>query len=142
MALSKPKKNGEFFEPKNHVNDLILVVEGKSILHDQPHEYQGKRTTRSVATADIYCFRNSADIEAQEPSLILKDAQVTAQILATDLVRNGWMEGEAGLATIRRPGQAFVYRDDFTPEAEAAAVAWYEAREAERAAAADDMPDY
>lgn len=142
MALTKPQGGGTFFEPKNHTNDLILVIEGKKILKDQPHEYQGKKGVRDVGIADIACFRNSADIEAQVPSMILKDAQITAQILVSDLERNGWLDGGGGMAVIRRPGQAFVYRDDFSAEAEAAAAAWYENRDKARAEAAADMPEF
>lgn len=142
MALTKAKKAGDYFEPKNHMQDLILVIEGKKFLRDQPHEYQGKKSTRDIAIADIACFRNYEDLEKQEPSLILEDAFITAQILVADIERNGWIDGEGGLATIRKPGQAYVYRDDFTPEAEAAAIAWYERRGAEVAANLDQVPDF
>lgn len=142
MALTKPQAGGSFFKPADHTNDLILVIEGKRILKDQKHTYQGKESLRDVGVADIAVFRDSSDIENREPSMILKDCQITSQILVSDLERNGWMDGGAGLAVIRRPGQAFVYRDDFSKDAEEAATAWYEAREAERTAALDDMPSF
>lgn len=144
MALSKASTGGTFFKPGDHTADQILVIEGKRILKDQPYTEYGteKKGVRDIAVADVFCFRTSADLEAQEPSLVLKDAQITHAVLVSDLVANGWLEGDAGMVTIRRPKQSFVYRTDFTPEAEAAAEAWYNKREAARSEAASDLPDF
>lgn len=142
MALSKPKSGGAFFKPADHVNDLILVIEGKRILRDQTHTFEGVTTKRDIAVADIAIFRDSAALASGEPSEILKDAQITNTILVADVESNGWLDGGAGLAVIRKAGRAYVYRDDFTAEAEEAATKWYEARNAAREEAKADMPSF
>ena len=145
MALTKASAGGDYFNPKDHMLDLAIIIEGKRILKDQDHEYDGVKSKRDVAIADISCFRNYEDIENETPSLILEGANVTASILVSDIEANGWLDGEGGVAVIRKPKRAYVFRSDaenLKPDAEAAAFAYYERRNAEVEANLDDVPDY
>ena len=131
---------GGFFEAKNHLHDLAIVIEAKKILRDQPHEYEGIKSTRDVAVADIACFRNSQDVETATPSVVMKDAQITNAVLVKNVDEEEWV-GVAAITQVIKPKRAFIFESKgITPEAEAAAAKWYEQREAKRQAAADDMP--
>ena len=143
MSESPFKKavgGGEFFKPADNIHDIAIVIEAKKILRDQPHEYQGVKTTRDVAIADIACFRNSQDVATATPSAVFKGAQITAGILVADIERNDWL-GVPAVTVIRKPKQAYVYRNEVSADAEAAAAKWYSEREAKRESAAADMPE-
>lgn len=131
---------GDFFKPAEHIHDLAIVIEAKKILRDQPHEYEGIKSTRDVAVADMAFFRNQADVDSKTPSVILKGAQITNQILVADVERNEWL-GEAAVTVVRKPKRPYVWRNEVAADAEAAAAAWFENRDKARAAAADDMPE-
>lgn len=131
---------GTFFKAAEHVSDLAIVFEFKSIKRDQPG-YKGEGR-RDLAIADIACFRNSEDVEKATPSLIIKDAVITGQVLVDDVANNDWV-GKSTVQVIRRPNKAYVYRDnstDLTEVAEKAAIEWFTAREA--AVAAVDVPAF
>lgn len=131
---------GVFFDAKNHMNDLALLIEPVRILKDQPHEYEGVKSTRSVAVVNIAVFANSEAIETQTPSEILENAQITSSILVQDIETNGWI-GEAACQVIRKGGRAYVWRDP-EPEHEKAVEAYYLAREAEVAANLTEVPSF
>lgn len=142
MSTSPFKKavgGGDYFKPADHLHDLAIVIEAKRILRDQPHEVDGVKMTRDVAVADMAFFRNQADVDSKTPSLILKGAQITSKILVADIETNGWLEAPA-VTVIRKPKRAYVYRNEVAPDAEAAAAEWFENRDKQRAAAAEDMP--
>lgn len=133
---------GDFFKPKDHLHDLAIVLEPKKILRDQPHEYEGKKTTRDIAICDMAFFRNSQDVQTATPSLVKEGVQITSQILVADVERNDWM-GKIACVVIRKPKQAYVYRpNEVAPDARAAAAQWIKNREAAYKEALDDMPDF
>lgn len=147
MALATASGAGDFFKPADHLHSPAIVLEVKRILRDQPHEYEGVKSTRDVGVADIAIFRDSADIAAKKPSIIMKNASITNKILVDDLVTNGWFDERTGESTpavtvVRKPKRAFVWRNEIAAEAAEAANAWYENREAEVAANLNDVPAF
>lgn len=137
--FAKRISGGDYLKAADHVNDLAIILEPKKVLKDQPHEIDGIKGIRDVAIADVTCFRNSEDVESGVPSLILKDVQITNQILVADVERNDWL-GKVALVTIEKAKRAFVYRDVVFPGAEAAAIAFYDKRNADIAANLDAAP--
>lgn len=132
---------GDFFKAADHASDLAIILEPTKILRDQPTEYEGVKSTRDIAIADVSCFRNSEDVENETPSVVLKDVQITNQILVSDIERNDWL-GKVALVTIEKAKRAFVYRDPTFAGAEQAAINFYERRNAEVAANLAEAPDF
>ena len=137
----------DFFEPGEHVNDLAIVFEFKRLESERNPFYAPDSETpgdpnRDVVYADIACFRNVEDVENSVPSLVKPNVKITHTVLVADVTRNEWLH-KATVQTIRKVKRSFVYRDgsvDLTPQAEAAAIEWYTARNA--AEAAVDVPDF
>lgn len=130
MALTKASDfagGGGFFSNKEHLADLALLIEPKSIRKDVPNEYQGKTSLRDELKADVSVFANQADIEAKKPSQMLKGVTIVGVLVVRDL------EPLIGGGTIARLDMtakgAYCLRPP-APSDEAAAEAYYEAREA------------
>lgn len=132
---------GTYFNAKEHLGDLAIVIEAKAIKRDQPHEYEGTKSTRDVAVADISCFVSQADVDARKPSVVLKDAQITAQVLVADIESNGWI-GVPAITVVRKPKRAYVWRNEIDPAVKAAAAEWYTNRQAEIEANLAAVPDF
>jgi hypothetical protein len=115
---------GSFFKPGDHVDALAIVFEFKKVLKDQPHEYEGVKSLRDEAIADIAVFRNSEDVENATPSVIEQGVKITNQVLVSDVERNDWL-GEATVQVIRKAKRAYVYRAPEYPGAVEAAAKWY-----------------
>lgn len=141
FELRKRVSAGDYFKPADHVNDLVILLEPKKILRDQPHEFEGVKSTRDVAIADIACFRTSEDVESATPSLVLQGAQITNTVLVADIERNDWVGGAAAVI-IRKAKRAYVYRDPEYAGAEDAVIRYATARNAEVEANMSEVPDF
>lgn len=138
--FTKPSAgSGGFFKPADHVNDLALIVEPKSIKRDVPNEYQGKTTLRDELTCDITVFRNSQNVEQCAPHDVLKNVVVDKQVLTKEATI-----GEVMLARVGKPsGKNYYAWLEVTDAAvEAACAAYFEKREGAIADALADVPDF
>lgn len=144
MSLVKTSDfvGGAYFKPADHMTDIALLVEPKSIERNVPNEYQGRVTNRDEVTADITVFANTGAIESGTPTEIIKGAKVVHGMLTETLSK---MLGEASVAIVAKiptkRGSGFVWRDA-SPDATAKVAAYYEGRAAALEAALADVPDF
>lgn len=137
----KPRVSGggKYFKPANYTDALAIVFEFKKVLKDQPHEYEGVKSVRDVAIADIAVFKNSEDVENATPSEVEQGVLITSAALVGDIETNDWI-GEAAVQVIRKPKRAYVYRDPEFPGARDAAAKWFLARK--QAEDSVDVPSF
>lgn len=139
MALKKASDfvgGGGFFKNKEHLGDLALLIEPKSIRKDVSNTYEGKTSLRDEVTADVSVFANQASIEAKQPSQVLKGVTITGVLLTRDL-EPLVKDGSGTIVTLDKTAKGSYCMRVPDPDAEAAAEAYYEAREA-AAASFDD----
>lgn len=130
MALTKASDfvgGGGFFSVKEHLGDLALLIEPKSIRKDVPNEYQGKTSLRDELKADVSVFANQADIEAKKPSQVLKGVTITGVLVVRDLEP---LIGNGTIVTLDTTSKGAYCMRPPQPADEAAAEAYYEGREA------------
>jgi hypothetical protein len=140
--FAKPVGGGAYFTAKDHIADLALVIEPKSVARDVPNEYQGVITKRDEVTADIAVFRNSQDIESKKPSLVLKSAKITNSALTGEAEQHIGT-GVPLCVVVRKGTKAYRFTTDgLTDEALAAAGEWYVNREAAVNAAVASAPGF
>lgn len=128
MALTKASDfvgGGGFFNTKEHLSDLALLIEPKSIRKDVPNEYNGKTSLRDELKADISVFKNQADIDAKKPSEVLKGVTVTGVLVTRDLEP---LIGGGTIVTLDKTQQGAYCMRPPQPADEAAAEAYYDAR--------------
>lgn len=133
---------GAFFKPADHMNDLALLIEPKTIARDVPSTYQGATRQRDEVLSDITVFANQGNLDSGTPSEILKSVKVTHGMLTSTLEK---ILGEATVAVIRKiptqAGAGFAFRDP-SVEDEAKVVTYYEAREAAITEAVASAPSF
>lgn len=133
MTFKKPSDfgGGSYFKPKEHGNDLALLVEPRSINKDVPNTYQGRTTMRDEAVCDITVFGTSEALDKGTPTLVMSGVKVVHGMLSSTCERT---IGEAFVARVDRiqtqNGSGYVWRD-VDPEVESKVGAYYEARNTE-----------
>lgn len=139
MALKKASDfvgGGGFFNVKEHLGDLALLIEPKSIRKDVPNEFEGRTSLRDEVKADVSVFANQTDIEAKAPSQVLKGVTFVHVLLTRDL-EPLIADSSGTIVTLDKTSKGSYCMRVPEPDAEAAAEAYYEAREA-AAASFDD----
>ncbi|MEU7570349.1 hypothetical protein [Micromonospora sp. NPDC049240] len=142
FTFAKPSA-GEFFKPAEHMNDLALLIEPKSIRKNVPHTYQGVSSVRDELTADITVFRTEESLDKAQPSRVIKGATIAHKYLVADLEA---AIGQVFLGVVtKKPfkngGSGFVWKS-VDPSTEAKAANYFTNREAAISAALDDAPDF
>ena len=146
MALARPSdfRVGGFFKPAEHVNDLALIVEPKSIKHDVPNEYKGNKSTRHEVVADITVFANNAQLGGTGKPTVLKDHVIAGNGLSRSLepliADRGALGGVVAKVDAKK-GSVWVFQD-LNAETVEKIEAYLEARDAQREAAAESMPSF
>lgn len=112
-----------FFKPGDHMSDLALLIEPKTIERQVPSTYQGNTRVRDEVLADISVFENQAALESGTPSKIMKSAKVVHGMLTSTLEK---ILGGAMVATVTKvqtkAGSGYVFRDvDAATEGQVAA---------------------
>jgi hypothetical protein len=101
-----------YFKPKEHMNDLALLVEPKTIDRDVPSTYNNQTRVRDEVISDVTVFANQAALENGEPTTIIKSTKVTHGMLTSTLEK---ILGGAMVATVTKiqtqAGSGFVFRD-------------------------------
>ena len=144
MALVKTSDfvGGAYFKPLEHMNDLALLIEPKSIQRDVPNTYQNRVSTRDEVLCDVTVFGNTDALRDGKPSEFIKAAKFTHGMLTDTLSK---IMGESTICTIAKiptqNGSGYVFRDA-SDEATVAATAYYDKRNAELDAAMADAPDF
>lgn len=132
---------GNFFKAADHVADVALVIEPKSVARDVKNEYEGRVSYRDEVTADISIFRNSEDVDKRQPSVVLKGAKITNKALTGEAEQH--IGGAPLLVVVRKVKNYYVFTaEGVTPEAEAAAIDWFTNREKAVQAAIADAPGF
>lgn len=144
MALVKTSDfvGGAYFKPLEHMNDLALLIEPKSIQRDVPSTYQNVTRMRDEVLADVTVFANTDALRDGEPSEVIRAAKVVHGMLTDTLSK---IMGEATICTIvkipTKGGSGYVFRDA-SDEATGAVAAYYDKRNAALDAATADAPDF
>lgn len=128
MALKKASDfvgGGGFFKNKEHLEDLALLIEPKSIRKDVPNEFEGRTSLRDELKADVSVFANQADVENKKPSQIHKGVTITGVLLTRDLEP---LIGDGTIVTLDKTQKGSYCMRVPEADAEAAAEAYYEAR--------------
>ena len=140
--FSKPSDyaGASYFKPADHMSDLALLIEPKTVDRDVPSTYQGTTRVRDEVIADISVFDNQAALESGTPSSVLKSTKVVHGMLTSTLSK---ILGGAMVATLTKTqtkaGSGFVFRDaDAATEKQVAA---YFASRSEAVAAAPGFDD-
>lgn len=124
-----------FFKPADHMNDLALLIEPKTIARNVESTYQGTTRLRDEVVADISVFANQAALESGTPSAIVKSTKVVHGMLTSTLEK---ILGGAMVATVTKVptkgGSGYVFRD-VKSETEAQVATYFGSR-SEAAAAA------
>lgn len=135
---------GAFFKPGDHMTDLAILIEPKSISKNVQNEYQGRVTTRDEVTADVTVFRTEEALNAGKPDEIVKSARFVHGMLTSSLEK--LIEDKGAIVAIVRKvptkaGSGYAFRD---PEARAekAAQDYYFAREEAVKANLADAPSF
>lgn len=141
-------KGAPYFQPKDHLSDLALLIEPLSFRYDVPNE----NGPRSEVVAQVTVFRSQAQLDKGEPHEV-KTWTFTQKVICRDLIalaveakKNG--DDSPGLiATLgiwkvpNSTSKAYVLK---TPQDEdyEKAEAFYAQREAALLAALDSVPDF
>jgi hypothetical protein len=126
-----------FFKPAEHMTNLALLVEPKSIARNVQSEYNGQIRTRDEVVADISIFANQADIDNKKPSQVLKSVKIVHALLTKD-VEHFLPDGAICVRLKKvstKGGSAYAFEDISDATLLDAAKAYYDAR-SEAAAAA------
>jgi hypothetical protein len=124
-----------YFKPANHMSDLALLVEPKTIDRNVESTYNNQTRLRDEVIADISVFENQAALESGTPTSVMKSTKVVHGMLTSTLEK---ILGGAMVATVTKiqtqAGSGFVFRDvDAATEAQVGA--YYSARSEAVAAA-------
>jgi hypothetical protein len=131
-----------FFKPAEHMTDLAILVEPKSIERGVPSTYNGNTRMRDEVLADISVFSDQGALDKGEPSKVMKNCKVVHGMLTSTLEK---ILGGATVAIVTKipteKGEGFVFRD-VDSDTENKVGAFFDAREAEVAAALEAVPDF
>lgn len=140
-----------FFDPKNYVNDLALIIEPKSVRRNITRA--GSDGPRDEMLAQVTVFRSRSQLDKGEPHEV-KLYTITAKKMVRDLdevLENAKKAGDTAPAVISAIGlwrpadnpkiKVWVLKTPDEDDYEAAA-AYYEKREAATQAALDSVPDF
>lgn len=141
-------KGAPYFEPKNHTNDLALIIEPKSIRHDVPNQ----NGARDEVLAQVTVFRSQSQLDKGEPHEV-KLYTITPKVVVRDLAavladaKKNNDPAPAVIVTIgiwkppNSTNKIWVLKSPNDDDYEKAAD-YYEKREAATQAALDDVPDF
>lgn len=143
--FAKPSEfqGGAYFKPAEHMNDLALLVEPKSIRRDVESTYQNVTRRRDEVTADVTIFANTEALDKGVPSEIQKGVVFTHGMLTGTLERI--LPSGATVAIIRKvptkSGSGYAFRD-VEASVEAAVANYYTKRESAVAEALNNVPSF
>lgn len=137
---------GAIVKPAEHMLDLAILVEPKSIARQVPSTYQGVTRYRDEVTADVTFFKTSESLDKREPSEVVKGARFVHGMLTDflDKVLASGPDKAVVVVIIKTPtkgGAGYAFRPA-SDEATAAVSAYANAREAALEAAVADAPDF
>ena len=117
-----------YFKPANHMNDLALLIEPKTIERNVPSTYAGQTRTRDEVISDVSVFSNQAALDSGVPTTILKSTKIVHGMLTSTVEK---ILGGAMVATLTKvqtqAGSGFVFRD-VDAEVEGKVGAYFTAR--------------
>ena len=124
-----------FFKPADHMSDLALLIEPKSVDRDVSSEYQGNVRLRDEVVCDISVFANQSALENGEPTTIIKSTKVVHGMLTSTVSKiiGGAMVATLNMAQTQK-GSGFVFRDADVETEEAVGVYFTARSEATEAA--------
>lgn len=101
-----------FFKPAEHMTDLAVLLEPKTIEKNVPSTYQGTTRVRDEVIADITVFANQSALDNGTPTKIMKSCKVVHGMLTSTLEK---ILGGAMVATVTKTqtqnGSGYVFRD-------------------------------
>lgn len=105
LALKQLTGGSGYFSPKDHKEDVAILIEVKRFEHQRPGGTYGPKDT---IHADVTYFATQADLDAGKPSLVGKNTMIQGTVLVRDL-NDEVGEGNATVVTIAqskpKPGQ-------------------------------------
>lgn len=135
---------GSFFKPAEHMNDIALLIEPKSIEKNVASTYQNQTRHRDEVLCDITTFATVESVESKTPTTIQKDVKIAHGMLTSTLERNGMGNPFAGILrkVPTKGGSGYVFRDIENGEYIQALTDYYTEREAAVEAALADAPGF
>lgn len=131
-----------FFKPAEHMTDLALLIEPKTIARQVPSTYNGQTRMRDEVISDITVFADQAALNSGEPTKVMKSCKIVHGMLTSTVEK---ILGGAMVATVTKTqtqaGSGYVFRDVDNPTEQAVAK-FYEQREAEVSSALEAVPSF
>lgn len=142
FPFEKPSDHSgaSFFPVKDHLNDVALMVEPKSVQLDVPNTYQGRTTTRDEVRCDVTVFANASSLDQGLPTKIYKDTVIHNTALASTLKKVMGKVMTARLAKKQMSGGSGYVFEDLTDD-ENNKLASYWQKRSDTAASAPSFDD-
>lgn len=151
VKASAVSGGGTFLKPANHMNDVAILFEPKSIRKNVKSVYKGKERLRDEVKADVTFFRTLADLEDGKATSVEKGMVIAYAMVCSTLeavlpgTPAGGADGGQIVGVLReidtKNGSGYVIRD-VDEETFDLVVAYYEKREAGIEAAVADAPSF
>jgi hypothetical protein len=117
-----------YFKPAEHMTDLALLIEPKSVAKNVPSTYNNQTRNRDEVIADIAVFSNQAELDSGNPGKVMKSCKIVHGMLTSTAEK---LVGQAFVATVQKiptqAGSGYVFRD-VDSASEAKVGAYYSAR--------------
>lgn len=143
--LSDLHTGGRFFKPADYMQVAAILFEPTSIEENVRNEFKGNVSYVDQVTADVTVFKTNADLEDGKPSEVLSDARINKPGIVNRLRKLIDKQPNAVVAKVAQEqtdkGTPYVLHE-VSSDVEAQVAAYYEKREAEQQAAADDAPEF
>ncbi|ABP53006.1 hypothetical protein [Salinispora tropica] len=153
MAFVKPSANvsSEFLKGAEHLNDVAILFEPRSIRKGVPHRHNGVERIRDELKATVTFFRTMADLQDGKPSKVAKDMTITYAMVVGTLepelpgTPSGGEDGNQVAGVLRKiptsSGSGYVIRD-LDDDVWDLVVSYFLRREAAVAEAVAEAPDF
>jgi hypothetical protein len=143
FTFAKPSEfsGGTFFKPAEHMNDLAIMVEPKSVQKNVSSTYNNVTRVRDEVTADVTIFPTEESLDKGTPTVV-KNAVFTHGMLTSTLER---VMGGVMVGVIRKvptkAGSGYAFRD-VDASTEGKVGNYYVNREKAINEALADVPDF
>jgi len=147
MSLSRPSEHTRsgFMKVKEHLTDLALLIEPKSIRHKVPQTFNNAPAgEKDEVIADISVFADQRALDSGNPTRVLKGVVIKYPYITEKLepiIPDGAQVGRVVMTSLKS-GNTAANLTDVDDATWAAVSAYYEGREAAVAAALDSAPAF
>lgn len=147
MTLSRPSEHTRsgFLKAKEHLTDLALLIEPKSIRKDVPQTFNNAPAgTKDEVIADVTVFADQRALDSGTPTRVLKGIVIKYPYITEKLepiIPDGAQVGRVVMTSLKS-GNTAANLQDVDDDAWGKVSAYYEGREQAVAAALDSAPSF